>query len=316
MIGHAPQRKEKSAQAASAARARQTRSTQWLDLATTRATEENVAYQQRRRLVESGLAFLDPLYLGSRQASVPSLRGGGAGELDEWLEQEDSRIRATDKQLSIAEDRAKDVARALDLIYPGAEQYRTGSVEHGDALSPLNDVDLGVILTDRPDLGPGKDQSGPQEEMRKTADRLKEILGNKFPNLTVTTEGKRSIILDFDPQANGDFTCDVILALPVEGGDLLIPNTDIPEGWDVNDPIGHAKLLRQAKIESNGSLQRTVRLVKHWRDLHGKPLYSWNIKTLALETGSQPISPSRGCSASSPMRSARSWKGRLRILEA
>ncbi|NUR57799.1 MAG: hypothetical protein HOV87_03715, partial [Catenulispora sp.] len=159
----------------------------------------------------------------------------------------------------------------------------------GDAMHPLNDVDLGVILSNRSDLGPGRD--GPRTEMRRLADQLVGHLRPTFPGIRADAQGKRSVVLTFNEpgaSAGSDFTADVIIALPGPKGSLLIPNTETESGWDLNDPRGHADYVRRVNAETGGSLADTVRLAKHWRDRHGKPLYSWNIKTLALEAISGP----------------------------
>jgi hypothetical protein len=84
----------------------------------------------------------------------------------------------------------------------------------------------------------------------------------------------------------------VIIALPGPDNDLLIPNTEVSAGWDQNDPAWHVARLNKANEKSGRSFSRTVRLVKHWRNVQSeKPLYSWNIKTLALEAGDTPAQP-------------------------
>ncbi len=304
--------KESSAQAASAARIRRD-APPWLGLLTTRGLDEDTAQRQRMREIRHGLPFLDADAGVPRRREPAELRDPALGALDDWLSERAERVAATPAELAVAESRAQAVTEALAAIYPGADVYQTGSIAHGDALSPLNDVDLGVILTNRPDLGPDPGQSGPQEEMRRTAARLADLLRPQFPNVTADPNNKRSIVLEFnDPATPGadDFTCDVIIALEQPGRPrisrtkpdkakpdrtLLIPNTGVSAGWDENDPRGHVELLRQADAASGGSFSRTVRLVKHWRSGQSeKPFYSWNIKTLALEAGADSTQPFEG----------------------
>ncbi len=290
-------RKESSAQAASASRIRRA-APPWLGLATTAGLDEDTAHRQRIQEIEYGLPFLDA------NAGVPGfrapdeLRHAALEPLDDWVRQRAAEVSASPEELAGAEGRASAVVAALAVIYPGAEVYRTGSITHGDALSPLNDVDLGVILRDRPDLGPGPGQTGPQDEMRQTAARLESLLRDQFPRLTADPGNKRSIVLEFnDPETPGepDFTCDVIIAIGAESGPLLIPNTELRSGWDENDPVGHVDRLRRAERTSGGSYSQTVRLGKHWRNSQDpKPLYSWNIKTLALEAGDGSTLPFEG----------------------
>ena len=290
-------RKESSAQAASASRIRRA-APPWLGLETTGGLDEDAAHRQRIQQIRYGLPFLDP---GAGVPGFPEpaeLRDAALQPLDDWLRARAADVAATPAELTVARERAEAVTAALNDIYPGATVYQTGSIAHGDALSPLNDVDLGVILTGRPDLGPGPGQAGPRAEMRSTAAKLADRLRNQFPRLTADPDHKRSIVLEFnDPATPGmaDFTCDVIIAIPGPGGNLLIPNTDLPSGWDENDPLGHAERLQQANQASAASFSRTVRLAKHWRNSQAsKPLYSWNVKTLALEAGDAPTLPFEG----------------------
>lgn len=291
-------RKESSAGAASAKRIRQS-APPWLALETTGGRDEDVAYQQRMRAVQHGLPFTDPGAGVPRGRPSAGLRHPALSPLDDWLSERAGQVTATAAELAVAEERADAVIAALESIYPGADVYRTGSIAHGDALSPLNDVDLGVILKNRPDLGPGKGR--PEEEMERTAAALAGKLRPQFPDLTADPSNKRSIVLTFSPQAD-DFTCDVIIAIPAPSdplnpgaSSLLIPNTELSAGWDENDPSGHVERLKEADAASGGSFSRTVRLVKHWRSgQSAKPLYSWNIKTLALEAGTDSTLPFEG----------------------
>lgn len=288
-------RKESSAQAASARRLRAKDVPPWL--ISTGSADEDAAYVQRQQEVRYGPSFLD-LGTGVPRSRKPAeLRDPALAPLDEWLAQRATAVTATPAELNLAGWRADAVIAALGRIYPGARVYDTGSIAHGDALSPLNDIDLGVILEERPDLGPGQD--GPLDEMRWAAWELEDKLKAQFPRLTADWKNKRSIVLTFnEPQAPGaeDFTCDVIIALPGPDRDtLLIPNTDLEAGWDENAPVFHRELMRRADRTSGGSFSQTVRLVKHWRNGYDpKPLYSWNIKTLAVEAGSESALPFEG----------------------
>ncbi|GAA2014120.1 hypothetical protein GCM10009839_06250 [Catenulispora yoronensis] len=285
--------REVSAQAASAARVR--RHAAPYDLSPTGWLTEDANHRGRTRGVRDRAAYLDPASLAPRRRTDAELQDPRLARLDAWLTDRVNRVKATDEELATAEFRAQAVIGALDRIYPGAEVYRTGSIAHGDAMHPLNDVDLGVILTDRPELGP--DGLGPRAEMRHVAGELVKRLKPTFPKLSADPEGKRSVVLTFNAvqgASDPDFTCDVIIALPGPDQTLLIPNTDLRGGWDQNDPRGHVDRVQRVDAASGGSLSRTVRLAKHWRDRHGKPLYSWNIKTLALEALSGASHPFEG----------------------
>ncbi|MPZ67875.1 MAG: hypothetical protein GEU83_21140 [Pseudonocardiaceae bacterium] len=75
---------------------------------------------------------------------------------------------------------------------------------------------------------------------------------------------------------------------------LWIPNTEIAAGWDRAHPVEHTRLVHQAITDTDVVFARLVRLLKHWRDRHSDPLYSWNIKALALECITTPMPLSRG----------------------
>lgn len=48
------------------------------------------------------------------------------------------------------------IAAALRAEFPGSKVYVNGSVAHGDALTPLTDVDVGVIVAEAQQThGPG-----------------------------------------------------------------------------------------------------------------------------------------------------------------
>ncbi|MFD0636150.1 hypothetical protein ACFQ9X_35860 [Catenulispora yoronensis] len=176
--------REVSAQAASAARVR--RHAAPYDLSPTGWLTEDANHRGRTRGVRDRAAYLDPASLAPRRRTDAELQDPRLARLDAWLTDRVNRVKATDEELATAEFRAQAVIGALDRIYPGAEVYRTGSIAHGDAMHPLNDVDLGVILTDRPELGP--DGLGPRAEMRHVAGELVKRLKPTFPKLSADPE--------------------------------------------------------------------------------------------------------------------------------
>ena len=289
--------KESPAQAASAKRLRAKDALPWL--ITTASADEDAAYVQRRQELSYAPSFLDLGTAVPRSRTSAELTDPALAPLDKWLAQRANAVAATRDELDLAEVRTKAVIGALNRIYPGARIYKTGSVAHGDAMTPLSDIDLGVILEGRSDLGPDADQYGPLAEMEWAAEQLEGELRKKFDDLTVDPYRKRSILIEFNAPRAGvpDFTCDVILALPGSApGTLLIPNNDLKAGWDENAPSFHRELLTNADWDSGWSFSQTVRLVKHWRNGYDPepPLYSWNIKTLALEAGSESAQPFEG----------------------
>jgi len=193
------------------------------------------------------------------------------------------RVEVTEGELDTAKERRDDVGAALKKAFPGSRVYVNGSVAHGDALTPLTDVDLGVVVPD-PDgeYGPGK--KGPTSLMEKAARVLREELRPKYGDLRVEHEGrKRSILIKFNEPVSEraeDFTADVIVAIdnPDDVG-LFIPRYT---GWDRADPEAHTRMVKKAITDTKVSYAHVVRLLKQWNRAHGKSLCSWNIKALAL----------------------------------
>ncbi|MFD6666018.1 hypothetical protein ACFWDK_27105 [Micromonospora chalcea] len=203
--------------------------------------------------------------------------------LEDQLEEGRKNLEVTLEELREARRRRGLLCAALLDAFPGARTYINGSVAHGDANTPLTDVDLGVVVDV---AGYGPDGAGPLPLMEQARDAIREHLKDEFDNLTVTVEGqKRSVLVRFAaPVTAGekDFTADVIVALDHPDEGLWIPNTTIAAGWDRAHPEKHTELVLQANEDTGNVFARTVRLLKHWRAHHGKPLCSWNIKALAL----------------------------------
>jgi hypothetical protein len=199
------------------------------------------------------------------------------------------RIEVTDDELAEARKRRTALGDALRREFPGSRTYANGSLAHGDALTPLTDVDLGVVVPDPArEFGPGK--KGPRELKERAANAIRRELKAEYGDLAVEVKGrKRSILVRFrDPVSPRfpDFTADVIVAIdnPVAPG-LYIPRWD---SWDRSHPERHTELVVTANEATNAGFARLVRLVKHWSRRHDKPLCSWNIKALALGCIAQP----------------------------
>lgn len=201
------------------------------------------------------------------------------------------RIEVSDVELSEARQRRFAIAAALRTEFRGSRVYVNGSIAHGDALTPLTDVDLGVVIPD-PEHAYGPGKKGPGVFKDRAAEAIRTGLKADYGDLAVYVEGrKRSILIRFrDPVTPGqpDFTADVIVAIdnPAAPG-LYIPRHD---GWDRSHPERHTELVHEANRTSSASYARTVRLVKHWNRSNSKPLCSWNIKALALECIDSPTS--------------------------
>lgn len=216
--------------------------------------------------------------------------------LNKILDQARKRVEVEDEELDEARDRRDKLRAVLEKEFPGSKTYVNGSVAHGDALTPLTDVDVGVVIAEAVNThGPGK--RGPRELMDRAANRIREELEDDYKRLTVIVEGqKRAVLVRFgDPVTPGqqDFTADVIVAIENSSGDgLFIPNGN---DWDRSHPIGHTTMIRTANRDlTNYTYAKVVRLLKHWNRSNGKPLCSWNIKALALGCLRTPVTMVEG----------------------
>lgn len=203
--------------------------------------------------------------------------------LETLLTQARHRIEVTQEEIDEARDRREAIANALRKEFPGSRVYFNGSLAHGDALTPLTDIDLGIVIDEAKQThGPGK--KGPRDLMDRAADVVRRELKDDYPKLTVQVEGcTRAVLVRFgDPVHAGeqDFTADVICAVDQHAGrGLFIPKTP---GWSRSDPEAHTRMVHKAIKDTKITFAHAVRLLKHWNRRHGKPLCSWNIKALAL----------------------------------
>lgn len=200
------------------------------------------------------------------------------------------RIEVTPPELDEAKRRRELIGQALKDAFPGARVYVNGSVAHGDALTPLNDVDLGVIVPNA-DQGYGPGRKGPRELMDRAARTIRSELRAEFGDLRVEVEGrKRSILVKFNDAVTvggKDFTADVVVAVDnPDGGGLFIPRFT---AWDRSHPQKHTELVRQAITDTKVAYAHVNRILKHWNRVHGHPLCSWNIKALGLPCLTQPV---------------------------
>lgn len=201
----------------------------------------------------------------------------------------EAALNAARKRIEVHDDELKEARRRRKLLGDalrdefGGRIYFNGSVAHGDALFPLTDVDLGVVVPNK-DGRYGRGKVGPTELEERAAAAIRRALQRDFPKLRVEwRDRKRSILVSFgDPVTPGqkDFTADVITAIDNEAGDgLYIPRFT---SWDRSDPEGHTEMIRVRNEITNSAFARIVRLLKHWSRTHKKPLCTWNIKALAL----------------------------------
>jgi predicted nucleotidyltransferase len=218
--------------------------------------------------------------------------------LEQLLDQARLHIQVTGEELDEAKRRRELIAAALRKEFPGSRVYFNGSVAHGDALTPLTDIDLGVVIVEAVDThGPGK--KGPRGLMARAGEAIRRALKDEYPKLTVQVEGcKRAVLVRFgDPVHAGekDFTADVICAVDNRtGAGLYIPKG---AGWSRSHPEAHTQMVLTAIDDTEVAIAHVVRLLKHWNRRHGKPLCSWNVKALALGCITAPTTQLAGLSA-------------------
>ncbi len=85
-----------------------------------------------------------------------ALASGAGHNLEEIVAEALECIQVTREEINTARDRQEQAAVVLRGEFSGSYTYTNGSVAHGDALDPLTDVDLGVVVLDPDGLyGPG-----------------------------------------------------------------------------------------------------------------------------------------------------------------
>jgi hypothetical protein len=202
--------------------------------------------------------------------------------LESILQRVDDRCRITVPEAEEAQSRAALVQAALtmDLNSP---VYLSGSIQHGDALTPLDDIDLGVIVAGP--LAHSERIRSPEFILSRVSQSLQLRLRKHYPNLTTGIAGqKRSILIRFGNRASGsaDFTADVIVALrPSSGPGIFVPNLNSGT-WDRSDPLRHNEMMADANAATGDLLNQVARIVKLWNRAHDLPLSSWNIKAICL----------------------------------
>ena len=195
-------------------------------------------------------------------------------------------------ELAEARNRRTRLGQALEVVFPGVRVYPAGSIAHGDALTPLTDVDLGGVVPDPAHrYGPGL--AGPRRLMEQAREAICGSLVREYPRLTVTIEGQNhAVLVRFgDPVTAGqpDFTADVIVALDnPDAAGLYIPALRPPIGWERSDPESHNRMIKTRNDDSRIAFAHVVRLLKHWARTHGDPLCSWHVKVLALQCITNP----------------------------
>lgn len=198
-------------------------------------------------------------------------------------------VEVTHEELQEARRRRALVREALLQEFPGCRVYFNGSVAHGDAIDPLADFDIGVVIPNPDDeYGPGKKSAAQLKE--RARDVIRAALCDEFPDLRIEIEGrKRSVLIRFSHAIAtnaSDFTGDLICAVDHPDKGLYIPRF---ESWDRSDPEVHTELVLDAIERTSTVYAKTIRLLKHWNMHHGFVFCSWHLKALALDAIAEPV---------------------------
>ncbi|GAA2640958.1 hypothetical protein [Streptomyces vastus] len=221
--------------------------------------------------------------------------GAAERQLEPLLLAIDRRIAITNSEYAEAKKRLNVLSSALTEGF-SQEVYINGSIAHGDALSPLNDVDLGVVLGEP--WAARERWRSPEAIMKCACEVIETLARKRYPGISAEFAGqKRAVVVQFGDDARKpyrDFTADVIVALDYqEGRGVLIPNLQ-RQGWDRSDPIKHSEMIRLANSSTDLSFNAVVRIAKQWNRETGQPLSSWNIKALALSCITRPTTLTEG----------------------
>ncbi len=217
-------------------------------------------------------------------------------ELDPFLLDIEKSIAITPPEYGEARKRLHALTSAMNEGLPGQRVYFNGSIEHGDAMTPLNDIDLGVIFIDP--AAHVESRHSPARMMTVVGRVIENFAARSYPDVSTSfADQKRSVVVHFASRQHAgdqDFTADVIAALDYpDGPGVLIPNL-LTDSWDRSDPVRHTEMVHHANSSTQFTFNKVVRIVKLWSRRNGGPLSSWNIKALALSCLTKPTSMTEG----------------------
>lgn len=138
------------------------------------------------------------------------------------------------------------------------EILNSGSVEKKTAITPLNDVDLAVLL--RPELAPGRDLSDLPDLLKRVRELLVQVYHPK-PHEDYSL-GRHAVRIRFH---DTKLSVDVVPLIPdLEDTDFaLLPTRDSDEWVTTSIPL-HLKFIRK-RIRKHTAFLELVRLTKWWR---------------------------------------------------
>ncbi|MGA9762638.1 MAG: hypothetical protein WBQ14_09460 [Gaiellaceae bacterium] len=202
-----------------------------------------------------------------------------------------SEIAVDDAVLKETKDRRNLVAEAAMEIDGALRWFRSGSVAHGTANTPVADADGGIVLdrrnSDYLKLGPEGEGEAPNAIVDEIEALVEPVVQETYPKATVK-QSRRGLLVEFNEPLDEeqDPTVDLIVTLTRNDGDgLWIPDLDNNE-WSPSHPEKHTDLFTSGSKELKALRARVTRLVKAWNkqwDEDDRALHSFNIEALCLE---------------------------------
>jgi hypothetical protein len=181
-----------------------------------------------------------------------------------------SNLELTGLQERAVAERQNSLRAAIGGELAVVDDFLIGSYRRKTLIGPLNnaDVDMMVVL-DRMyrDRGPGG-----------VLTLLRDVLAREYPRTRISQNGQ-AVTVSFS-----DFAIDVVPA-------FRFPWWDLREGWQIcdstadswisTDPQAHEAKSARGNQVHDGNLVPWIKQLKAWNRMHGAPLRSFHLETLA-----------------------------------
>ncbi|MEQ1565279.1 MAG: nucleotidyltransferase [Myxococcota bacterium] len=182
--------------------------------------------------------------------------------------------------------RQRDALRGhLETGLSVSEFRISGSFDRSTAVRPLHDIDLFVVLN-------RDDQSTPASLLA----RIRQLLGDAYPNKEQPKEQSRSISVEF---TGTGLSFDVVPAYPHPDGGYSIPDRDV-ERWIRSDPrIHHEHSVERNKLAGDMA-KPIVKALKRWNQSQAKKVVgSFHLELMVYDVlRSKPTSFAEGIAES------------------
>lgn len=152
----------------------------------------------------------------------------------------------------------------------------SGSFKRHTALHPLHDIDLFVVLD--PNAESALMDSAPQKALA----RVREILGDAYPNKDKPKAQSRSVNVAF---SGTGLAFDVVPAFPHPAGGYQIPDREAGR-WIRTNPRRHAEHSSAANERAGGKAKPIVKALKRWncpQPDKGKVVRSFHLELMVYD---------------------------------